>query len=120
MSEVFRPKAIDVLVAGPATVASEGDGDWTPDDSLLKLPAGEKTGRSELLLLSEGVHDELLFLDITEADRLKGGAGEGLVARLPIGVVARGVYVDAAEGEYGIPGMEGDVVFVLVPKQKKR
>lgn len=59
------------------------------------------------------MHDELLFLAMTDVDRLKG-AGEGLTSRrIPIDDVGRGEYVDAAEGAYGIPGMEGDEVFVL-------
>lgn len=59
------------------------------------------------------MHDELLFLDMTDADRLKG-AGEGLTSRRrPIDDVGRGEYVDAADGAYGIPGMDGDDVFVL-------
>jgi hypothetical protein len=81
---------------------------------LLKLPAGENTGlSSEGDPLSEGVQDKLLFLAMTDTDRL-GGAGDGLTSRRrPIDDVERGVYVDAADGEYGIPGIEGDVVFVL-------
>lgn len=66
------------------------------------------------------MQDKLLFLAIMDPDRLNG-ADEGLVSRrTPIDDVGRGEYVDAADGAYGIPGMDGDEVFVLRKFKMKR
>ena len=96
--------------------AGETDLDaWTPVDSLLRLPAGENVGRCcDGDRLREGVQETLLAL-VNAMPEPTDGAGEGLVSRRnPIEDGDRELNVAAAEGACGIPGIDGDVVVVLV------
>lgn len=89
---------IDVAAAGGGAGELERG---TPDESLLRLPAGANAGLSWLVVrLSDGVQDILLVRESEDVGRDSPGEGEGLIARLWAEIDDdRGVYVDAEEGE---------------------